>query len=154
MNHPNAQSWSNLWQEDASPERIVELLLRRLSLSQSINADQIARLCLTPQELAGLLPAEIKADHALHTAESLAWFLEDHGDGRTLAGAIRDWKVSIEMTRSRFGWLEFPPAIRKRAHQRAQQVLAIATERGWIEMHDEHWVLTPQGRIAAQELMG
>jgi len=133
---------------------MLDLLMRRLSQTQSIDADQAARLCLTTQELAGLLPTDVKSDHAMHTAESLAWFLDEQGDARSLAGAIRDWKVSIELTRSRFGWLELPPAIRKRAHMRAQQVLSTAIERGWVVFQDEKWAITPAGQIAASELMG
>ncbi len=152
MTQPSTRQDENLWHEDHPPERMMALLLRRLLQSQSMDEDQAARFCLTPAELAGLLPVDVKAGHAQYTAESLASFLDEQGEPASLAGAIRDWKVSIELIRSRFGWLELPPALRKRAHQRARALLQMGRERGWLEQQDQRWRLTPRGNIAAQDV--
>mgnify|MGYP000896786013 CR=1 FL=1 len=130
---------------------MMSILLRRIQESHAINEDLAARCCLTPTELAGLLPVDIKVGHAQYTADSLAKFLDEKGEASPLAGAIRDWKVSIELVRSRFGWLELPPSLRRRAHQRASHLLQVAQDKGWVTQMNDRFHLTPQGLLAVDE---
>lgn len=145
---------ANLWHEDYPLELLLGQLLRQLAQSQRIDKDQAARLCLTPCELAGLIPDEVKVDHARYTADSLAVFLDEEGIAKPLAGAIRDWKASIELIRSRFGWLELPPAMRSRAHQRARVLIDQAITQGWLVEDGEQWRLTDAGKVAAIQAQG
>lgn len=147
---PTPNTGNDLWSDDYPLEQMLGVLLGRLLSTSSIDDDQTARLCLTTTELAGLLPAEQRVDRAQATAEHLTEFLDEHGSVKPLAGSLRDWKVAIELVRSRFGWLELPPALRKRAHHRARVLLLAGGERGLLVQRDMQWLLTAEGERVAR----
>jgi hypothetical protein len=140
----------DLWHDDDALEQMLGVLMRHLLQADAIDDDGTARLCLTPRELAGLLSTGQQTNHAQDTLEGLADFLEEDGPVQPLAGAIRDWRVSIEQRRARFGWLELPPALRKRAHHRAKALLLAGEDRGWLVQSQTLWRLTEQGRNVAR----
>lgn len=155
MDQPTSPiSSDDLWHEDYPLEQMLGVLLGRVLQSAFIDDEQTARLCLTTQELAGLLPADQQADRAMETAEGLTEFLEEQGSVKPLAGAIRDWKAALELLRSRFGWLQLPPALRKRAHHRARALLLAGEERGLLVQREMKWSLTSDGEAAAKVWQG
>lgn len=147
----NESSMQDLWSDDYPQEQMLGVLLGRVLTAGQIDHDQTARLCLTVRELAGLLPADQQMERSLATAEGLEAFLEDDGRARKLGGAIRDWRVTIELVRSRFGWLELPPAVRERAHQRAKALVDEGQLRGWLLERHGQWLLTEQGEDEAKK---
>lgn len=144
--------WYDAQQRDAMLVDVLGALLR----SGPMDDDHIARFCLTPQDLLGLIPEDIKAQNAKAMTEALINYLEGPMSINSFAESLRAWRESARMARGSLDWSKLPPVTHRLALCYASEVTGYALEKGWLIASENPdapgWRLTEQGMAAIEAL--
>jgi hypothetical protein len=152
-NRPQGES-GEPWEDGQTQRRMLLDLLLSLRDDGPMTDDAAARLCVSRDELAGLMRDIDKLALSLATADGLGEFLDDTGGVGSLAGAIHDWRKHASIVRWSFKWEKLPPAVCQRVQRRHAALIEHARQRQWIarDAGDKLWHITDAGRAAIDEL--
>ncbi len=128
-------------------------LLDRLNQRGPISPDQLRRHCLAIEELIPMLPNRERLTQRFGDMNSLVETLARQPDPRDAAdAAICAWRASLERVRRDVSWLRFSTLQRRRAAQRADFLLEVAQDRGYVDHcpEDNFWILTTNGAQAIE----
>ena len=144
--------WYDEKQRDAMLVDVLGALLR----GGPMDDDQIARCCLTPQDLLGLMPDDIKSKNAKSMTEALINYLDGPMSINSFAESLAAWRESARMARGSLDWSKLPPVTQRLANCYASEVTGYALEQGWV-IESEHpdapgWRLTEAGMAALEVL--
>lgn len=144
--------WYDTRQRDAMLVDVLGALLR----NGPMDDERIARFCLTPGDLLGLIPEDIKAGNAKAMVEALVNYLEGPMSINSFAESLRAWRESARDAREGLDWSKLPPVTHRLALCYASELTAYAMERGWLIASENPsqpgWRLTEDGMAALEAL--
>lgn len=144
--------WHDTKQRDAMLVDVLSALLRRGPMDD----DHIARFCLTPQDLLGLIPEDVKMRNAQAMVESLIRFLDGPMSINSFAHSLAAWRESARTARGSMDWSKLPPITHRLALCYASELTAYALQQGWIVVSENPnapgWRLTEEGMAAIETL--
>jgi hypothetical protein len=118
--------------------------------------DRIARFCLTPQDLLGLIPEDIKTRNARKMIESLIRYLDGPMSINSFAESLAAWRESARTARNALDWNKLPPVTHRLALCYAGELTAYALQQGWVVQSENPkapgWRLTEAGMAAIESL--
>lgn len=149
---PTEGFWYDTRQRDAMLVDVLRALLREGPMEE----ERIARFCLTPQDLAGLVPHDVRADNARVMVESLIRYLDGPMSINSFAQGLHAWRESLRTARDSLDWSQLPPITHRLALCYAHEVIAYALQQGWVVRSDRSdspgWRLTESGMAAIETL--
>lgn len=144
--------WYDTRQRDAMLVDVLGALLRHGPMDD----DHIARFCLTPQDLLGLIPEDVKARNARAMTEALIHYLDGPMSINSFAQSLAGWRESARTARGSLDWSKLPPVTHRLALCYASEVTGYALQQGWIVASDNPnapgWRLTEAGMAALESL--
>ncbi len=144
--------WHDTRQRDAMLVDVLSALLR----NGPMDDERIARFCLTPHDLLGLIPDDIKAQNARAMTEALINYLEGPMSINSFSESLRAWRESASMARSELDWSKLPPVTHRLALCYASELTGYALQQGWVVVSENPntpgWRLTEDGMAAIESL--
>lgn len=144
--------WYDTRQRDAMLVDVLGALLRHGPMDD----DRIARFCLTPQDLLGLIPEDVKMRNAKAMVESLLHYLDGPMSINSFANSLAVWRESARTARGTMDWSKLPPITHRLALCYASELTAYALQQGWVTASDNPnapgWRLTEEGLTAIETL--
>lgn len=138
--------------------RRLRAVLAALRDRGPMDADEVARLCLTPRQVMSLMTDEEKQDVTGRTIGALIDLLEDDGSEVPLAVALKQWKRKEDGLRATMTWDTLPPIVKQSAYRDARRLIDQAVELGYVHPFPPEknpptlWRLTPAGGAALDQL--
>ncbi len=149
---PSEGFWYDTLQRDAMLVDVMGALLR----NGPMDDERLARFCLTPQDLLGLIPEDIKVRNAKSMIESLINYLDGPMSINSFAASLASWRESARMARGSLDWSKLPPVTHRLALCYTSELTAHARQQGWIVPSDNPnapgWRLTEEGMAAIETL--
>jgi len=138
------------WDSHAVLDGHLHRLLSVIDAEGPMHEDHVARFCLHPQELVGLINDQDRSQMAMNTTEAMAAFLSPQGGAKPLADAIKLWRKHASLVRWSFEWKDLPPAILRKAQKRRGTLLDEASSRRWLACNEVEgiWSITDAGKDA------
>lgn len=144
--------WHDTRQRDAMLVDVLGALLRHGPMED----DRIARFCLTPQDLLGLIPEDIKTRNARKMIESLIRYLDGPMSINSFAESLAAWRESARTARNSLDWSKLPPVTHRLSLCYASELTAYALQQGWVVKSENPkapgWRLTEAGMAAIETL--
>ena len=144
--------WYDTRQRDAMLVDIMGALLR----NGPMDDERIARFCLTPQDLLGLIPEDVKSRNAKAMIQSLINYLDGPMSINSFAESLRAWRESARGVRDKLDWSKLPPVTHRLALCYTSELTGYAQEQGWMVASDNPnspgWRLTETGMAAIDVL--
>jgi len=144
--------WYDTKQRDAMLVDVLSGLLRHGPMDD----EHIARFCLTPQDLLGLIPDDVKARNAKAMTDALIAYLDGPMSINSFADSLRSWRESASEARGTLDWDKLPKVTHRLALCYASEVTGYALDQGWIMTSDNPqapgWRLTEAGMAALDQL--
>lgn len=149
---PAEDFWHDTRQRDAMLVDVLGALLRHGPMDD----DRIARFCLTPQDLLGLIPEDIKSRNAKAMVESLINYLDGPMSINSFSESLAAWRESARTARDLFDWSKLPPITHRLALCYACELTAYARQQGWVVTSENPntpgWRVTEDGMAAVESL--
>ena len=146
------QFWFDPKQRDAMLVDVLGALLR----NGPMDDEKIARFCLTPSDLLGLIPEDIKSQNARHMVNALINYLDGPMSINSFAESLTAWRESMRTARGSLDWSKLPPATHRLAMCYAHELTTYAQSRGWLIESDNPqapgWRLTEEGMAEIETL--
>jgi hypothetical protein len=144
--------WHDTRQRDAMLVDVLGALLR----TGPMDDDHIARFCLTPQDILGLIPEDIKAQNAKAMTNALINYLDGPMSINSFAESLAAWRESARMAMGSLDWSKLPPVTHRLALCYASELTAHAQQQGWLVASENPnspgWRLTEEGMAAIETL--
>ena len=144
--------WHDTRQRDAMLVDVLGALLR----NGPMDDDRIARFCLTPQDLLGLIPEDIKSANAKAMADALINYLDGPMSINSFSESLADWRETARIARDQLDWSKLPPITQRLALCYASELTAYAGQQGWITPSENPnapgWRVTENGMAAIESL--
>lgn len=144
--------WHDTRQRDAMLVDVLGALLRKGPMDD----DHIARFCLTPQDLLGLIPEDIKGVNAKAMAEALINYLDGPMSINSFSESLANWRETARTTREQLDWSKLPPVTHRLALCYASELTGYAKDQGWIVPSENPnapgWRVTEDGMAAVEAL--
>ena len=149
---PTEGFWHDTRQRDAMLVDVLGALLR----NGPMDDDRIARLCLTPQDLLGLIPDDIKTRNASQMVDALINYLDGPMSVNSFCESLNAWRESTHMARGSLDWSKLPPVTHRLALCYACELTAYARQQGWVTPSENPnapgWRVTEDGMAAVETL--
>lgn len=144
--------WHDTRQRDAMLVDVMSALLR----IGPMDDDHIARFCLTPSDLLGLIPDDIKSHNAKAMTQALIHYLDGPMSINSFAESLNAWREASRMARGSLDWSKLPPVTHRLALCYASELTGYALQQGWLTPSDRSdapgWRLTEEGMAAIETL--
>lgn len=144
--------WHDTRQRDAMLVDVMSALLRKGPMDD----DHIARFCLTPQDLLGLIPDDIKSANAKAMADALINYLDGPMSINSFSESLAAWRETARTTREHLDWSKLPPVTHRLALCYASELTTYAKEKGWVVPSENPnapgWRVTEDGMAAVETL--
>ncbi len=144
--------WHDTRQRDAMLVDVLSALLR----NGPMDDDRIARFCLTPQDLLGLIPEDIKSQNAKAMVDSLINYLDGPMSINSFSESLAVWRESARTTRDLLDWSKLPPITHRLALCYASELTTYAQQQGWVVPSENPnapgWRVTEDGMAAVESL--
>ena len=144
--------WHDTRQRDAMLVDVMGALLRHGPMDD----EQIAKFCLTPMDLLGLIPDDVKSRNAKAMIEALIHYLDGPMSINSFAESLAAWRESAREARGSLDWSKLPPVTHRLALCYASELTGHALQQGWLTASDRHdapgWQLTEEGMAALERL--
>jgi len=144
--------WHDTRQRDAMLVDVMSALLRKGPMDD----DHIARFCLTPQDLLGLMPDDIKSANAKAMADALINYLDGPMSINSFSESLANWRETARTAREHLDWSKLPPVTQRLALCYASEITGYAKEQGWIVPSENPnapgWRVTEDGMAAVESL--
>jgi hypothetical protein len=149
---PSEDFWHDTLQRDAMLVDVLSALLRHGPMKD----DNIARFCLTPQDLLGLIPEDVKGQNAKSMVDALISYLDGPMSINSFSEALSQWRESARDTREVIDWAKLPPLTQRLALCYASELTAYANQQGWVVPSENPvspgWRVTEEGMAAVESL--
>ncbi len=149
---PAESFWHDTRQRDAMLVDVLGALLR----NGPMDDDRIARFCLTPQDLLGLIPQDIQSQNAKAMVDALINYLDGPMSINSFSESLADWRETARIARDQLDWEKLPPITHRLARCYAGELTAYAREQGWVTPSENPnapgWRVTEDGMAAVESL--
>lgn len=137
-----ANVWNNGYTYASCMADVIEALA-----DGPLEEDRIARLCIDPRDLDGLLEAEERGREDDALARGFLHFFASGATDPAALSALHDRDVHRERLRAQTSWEDLGPRARIFAWTTARYLIERAEDEGWIERHRKSgaWSATPTG---------
>jgi hypothetical protein len=144
--------WYDTRQRDAMLVDVLAAILRHGPMDD----ERIARFCLTPMDLLGLIPDDVKTRNARNMVEALIHYLDGPMSINSFAESLAAWRESAREARGSLDWSKLPPVTHRLALCYASELTGHALQQGWLTPSDRAdapgWRLTEAGMAAIETL--
>lgn len=144
--------WHDTRQRDAMLIDVLSALLRHGPMDD----ERIARFCLTPQDLLGLIPDDIKTRNSKIMIDALINYLDGPMSINSFSESLLAWRESARTARGSLDWNKLPPVTHRLALCYAGELTAHALQQGWVVASENPkapgWRLTEPGMAAIDTL--
>jgi len=139
-------------QRDAMLADVLHAMVRRGPMS----LDEVMRECLSPDDVASLLPEKQRQEQSLEMVHALLIYLDEEWDSSVFGPSLLEWRDSVAAAKRGLDWEQLPPVARKLAMLYAGAVLEYGKRVGYIgelAMPEETlWKITTDGGDALPRL--
>ncbi len=146
---PTTPDTAEPWESNYALNSAIHKLLLHIQDFGPRTEEQIKRHCITPREIAGLMPESEKQNYSHLMAEELIDLLEGNPEPG-VAISTQAWQQSARRVRAQLRWDMLPPITVKRAACRADFILLHALIEEWLELQpspsrEPRWSITHKG---------
>lgn len=142
------------WADADVADRLMRRVLSYLIEDGCLSEEQLARRCLTPQELACALPEDERLAASEQTAEALIRRLSSPENAKPYGDEMYKWMARLDRLRDQLDWPQLPSSVKQSAHRRARLMIEQAEKQDWV-VHEAgaspHWRITDLGARAASD---